>query len=296
MLVANHFQALVQNLQIEPATEAIIASWFSQITARLNQDFWGINSPVQNSRYVGSYGRGTAIKGIRDIDIAFELPPALFAEFDRLSDNGPGKLLETVRQSLAQVAPKAKIGQDERTIVINTPEFELEVIPVFQQADQSYLYPHASYGGRWRPARLLAEIEAIEENDQKHHGKVRKLAKMMAAWRREHQVPLSGLLMETLIIDFLDRKLLENENYSEAFAAYPYLTRDFLAFLAGQDINQKHWLARGSEQFVYRLGTFENHARASLAEAQQAIVWAEQNQEAEAVRNWQKIFGTCFSI
>lgn len=296
MPVADRFQAFIQNLQIDLASETIIASWFSQITARLNQDFRGINSAVQNSRYVGSYGRGTAIKGTKDIDIAFELPPALFAEFDRLSENGPGKLLEVVGQSLTQVSPAAKIGPDERTIIIMTPEFELEVLPVFRQDDESYLYPHASYGGRWRPARLLAEIEAIEAKDKKHHGKVRNLAKMMGAWHREHQVPISGLLIETLIMDFLDRKLLENENYSEAFAAYPYLTRDFLAFLAQQDINQKHWLAKGSEQFVYRLGTFEKSAQASLAEAQQAIVWAEQNNEAEACRGWRKIFGPNFSL
>jgi len=54
---------------------------------------------------------------------------------------------------------------------------------------------------------------------------------MMRAWKTVNQVPISGLLLETLAMDFL---ALWPQNHA-SLACYGQLTQDFLAFLAGQD-------------------------------------------------------------
>ena len=51
-----------------------------------------------------------------------------------------------------------------------------------------------------------------------------------------------------------------------------------LQYLSQQDRNQKHWLARGSEQFVYRMGIFENQAQQSL-DARTALRLESEQQE-----------------
>ena len=45
---------------------------YKRITKAINSEFWGSDSDTAHSRYVGSYGRGTAID-TSDIDILVEL-------------------------------------------------------------------------------------------------------------------------------------------------------------------------------------------------------------------------------
>lgn len=65
------FKKFRDNLTVKN-DEAIQAS-YEGISSRLNKDFWGEVSGTQNSRKIGSYGRHTAINGISDLDMAFEL-------------------------------------------------------------------------------------------------------------------------------------------------------------------------------------------------------------------------------
>lgn len=291
-LIAAKFNALLENLKIDPVTEAIVADQFRTVTRQINHDFWGLDSETENGRLVGSYGRDTAIIGINDIDIAVELPAALLLEYEQHPTNGPAALLQAVHNSLQKMYPKARVSGDNRTIILDYPGLEFEVLPVFRQEDRSYIYAQATRRGQWRRLKLLAEIEAIAAEDQKYQGKVKHLTKMMRAWKTVNQVPISGLLLETLAMDFL---VYWPQNQS-SLASYGQLTQDFLAFLAEQDLNQKHWLAKGSEQFVYRIGTFEPQAKASLEDARAALNYEKQSPgtDSPADTYWKKIFGHFF--
>lgn len=291
-LIAAKFSTLLENLKIDPATQAIVANQFKVVTRQINLDFWGIDSETENSRLVGSYGRDTAIRGINDIDIAVELPAALFLKYEQHPANGPAALLQAVQNSLQKVFPQAQLSGDNRTIVLDYPDLEFEVLPVFLQEDRSYLYPQATRRGQWRRLKLLAEIEAIAAEDQKYQGKVKHLTKMMRAWKTVNQVPISGLLLETLAMDFL-AGWPQNQ---ATLACYGQMTQDFLAFLAEQDLNQKHWLAKGSEQFVYRIGTFEPQAKASFEDARTALTFEKESPgtDSPADAYWKKIFGHFF--
>ena len=49
-------------------TRKIISNRYKTVTKAINREFWNILSDTQNSIYVGSYGRRTAIN-TRDLDI-----------------------------------------------------------------------------------------------------------------------------------------------------------------------------------------------------------------------------------
>ena len=61
-------------------TRSTISSRYHTMTRAINREFWKSDSETQNSLYVGSYGRGTAID-TSDLDILVELPvtPSRFA-------------------------------------------------------------------------------------------------------------------------------------------------------------------------------------------------------------------------
>ena len=53
---------------ISADSRSLISKRYCTVTSAMNREFWNITSDRQNSIYVGSYGRGTAID-TSDIDI-----------------------------------------------------------------------------------------------------------------------------------------------------------------------------------------------------------------------------------
>ena len=63
-----------QNTEIiDAATRSLISMRYKTITKAVNKEFWNSISDTAHSRYVGSYGRGTAIS-VSDLDVLVELP------------------------------------------------------------------------------------------------------------------------------------------------------------------------------------------------------------------------------
>ena len=85
---------------IDRSTRSTISKRYHTVTAAINKEFWGISSDTQNSFYVGSYGRGTAID-TSDIDILVVLPESVYLKHDVIKGNGQSRLLQAVRQAIA---------------------------------------------------------------------------------------------------------------------------------------------------------------------------------------------------
>lgn len=81
----------------------------------MNREFWGISSDRQNSIYVGSYGRGTAIDS-SDIDILMTLPESSYNQFNSVYGNGQSRLLQAVRQSILSTYPRSDVRADGRLL------------------------------------------------------------------------------------------------------------------------------------------------------------------------------------
>ena len=143
MGLAEWFSTFCSNIQVQDG--GTIANRYRTITRRLNKDFWNTESETSHSLYVGSYGRNTDIQGFSDLDMVFELPPALYDQYNRHKGNGQSALLQAVRNSIGTRYPTSRIGGDGQVVVIHFDDgITFEVVPVFVNRAGSYTYPHCT--------------------------------------------------------------------------------------------------------------------------------------------------------
>jgi predicted nucleotidyltransferase len=84
-------------------TRSTISTRYHAITRAINREFWNSQSETQNSLYVGSYGRGTAID-TSDLDVLVELPQGEYIRYDLVKGNGQSRLLQALRTSIILLA------------------------------------------------------------------------------------------------------------------------------------------------------------------------------------------------
>lgn len=291
MGISEKFEKLVKNTRT--TNDETIAERYKRITWRINLDFRGIDSNTRFSKYVGSYGRGTAIKGISDVDMLIELPYSTYTQYNSYSGNGQSALLQAVRNSISKSYPNTKVGGDGQVVVVQfSDSMTFEVVPAFINKDGvSYTYPDSNDGGRWRTCNPTAEIQAINSENNRHNKNVKRLVRIMKAWRNTNNVPISGFLLETLAMDFLNTYIYADKSY----LYYDYMTRDFLKFLSERNPDQSYWKAWGSVQLVWRKGNFEYKAKQGYLRAIEAIDDEKKYSSSVANDTWRKIFGNYFT-
>ena len=98
---------------ISADSRSLISKRYCTVTSAMNREFWNITSDRQNSIYVGSYGRGTAID-TSDIDILMSLPESYYDQFNSVYGNGQSRLLQAVRQELGVNYTQEQLDQIKR--------------------------------------------------------------------------------------------------------------------------------------------------------------------------------------
>ena len=290
MGVAEKFSTFCSNLAISPDKRSTISSRYKAITKRLNKDFWDKDSDTMFSRYVGSYGRGTAIHTFSDVDMVFVLPNTVYTQYSQYIYNGPSQLLQAVRQSISITYPDTSIGADGIIVKVDFSDgISFEVVPVFE-VPSGLRHPVASDGGSWKIFDPLSEIAAISSLDDKVNGNLKRLCKMARSYINWKSVPMGGLLTDTLAYNFIK----DYSNRTNLRLYYDYFTRDFLNYLAGQSSTQNYWLAPGSNQYVYRGGNFEYKSKQCYNIALDAIKHEVAGEEWSANQKWREMYGYSF--
>ena len=291
MGLADWFSTFCSNIQVQD--DGTISLRYRNITRRLNLDFWNTDSETAHSLYVGSYGRNTAIQGFSDLDMVFRLPYSVYERYNSYSSNGQSALLQSVRESIQKTYSTTNIGADGQVVQVPfTDGITFEVVPVFNNKDGSYTFPDANGGGSWQITNPKPEIEAIRNRNNTCNGNLVRLCRMMRAWKSKWEVPMGGLLIDTLAYQFIN-----DWNYKDrSYFYYDFMCRDFFRFMADQDKDQQYWRAPGSGQYVYRKGLFEWRATRCYNIAREAIAHETANpkQEWSAKQKWREIFGTSF--
>ena len=291
MGLANWFSTFCFNIQVQDGETISIR--YKNITRRLNGDFWGSTSDTSHSLYVGSYGRKTAIQGFSDLDMIFELPSSMYQKYDNYISNGQSALLQEVKKSIEKTYSTTSIRADGQVILVPFSDgITFEVVPAFVNNVGSYTYPDANHGGKWGKTNPRPEIEAIRLRNNACNANLIPLCKMMRAWKSKWEVPIGGLLVDTLAYQFIDTW----EFKDKSFLYYDYMCRDFLSFMADQDKNQAYWKAPGSGQFVYGKGLFQWKAKRCYNISLEAIAHetVRPMQEWSAKQKWRGIFGNSF--
>jgi len=290
MSLSNWFSDFCTNIKIKNADS--ISRRYKAITRRLNTDFWVTNSDTAHSLYVGSYGRNTAIGGFSDLDMIFRLPYSMYEQYDKYNGNGQSALLQAVRTSIKKTYSVTNIGADGQVVLVPFDDgITFEVVPGFINKDDSYTYPDSNSGGSWKVTNPSPEIKAIRDRNAYCNNNLVPLCRMMRAWKRNWNVPIGGLLIDTLAYQFI----IGWEHKDKSYLYYDFMCRDFFKYMADQNATQTYWKSPGSGQYVYGTG-FQYKAKRCCNVSIDAIAYetATPKKEWSAKQKWREIFGTSF--
>ena len=291
MGLADWFSTFCANIKVQDG--GTISTRYKNITRRLNSDYWTTTSDTAHSLYVGSYGRNTAIQGISDLDMIFQLPYSVYEQYNNYSGNGQSALLNAVKTSIEKTYSTTSIRADGQVILVPFNDgITFEVVPAFINKDDSFTYPDSNNGGRWRTTNPKPEIEAIRSRNAVCNGNLILLCRMMRSWKNKWNVPIGGLLIDTLAYQFIESYTYRDKSY----LYYDFFCRDFFKWMAEQDENQEYWKAPGSGQYVYGKGLFQYKANRCYNISLEAIAHetASPKQEWSAKQKWRDIFGNSF--
>ena len=291
MGVGEWFSAFCQNIQIGTEKRASLGYRTGRITKVLNTDFRRINSETSNRFYVGSLGRNTAIPSVSDVDLLYVLPYATYERYNAYSGNKQSALLSAVRSAVRKTYSTSDVFGDGQVVIIAFDDgVTYELLPAFVNKDKSYTFADANQGGSWRVCRPKHEMDAFSARDGACNGNLVQLSRMARAWRDYNNVPMSGMLIDTLAFQFIETWAHRGKSY----LYYDFITRDFFHFLANQSATQRYWLAPGSGSYVYRKGSFEYKARQAELRALEALDYMKNGYDWSAKQKFREIYGTAF--
>lgn len=282
---ATLFEQFRKNIAVRNAEE--ISGRYRAITTRLNKDYWGTDAEYLHCLQVGSYGRNTAIHGVSDLDMAFELPWTVHDRFVKRQGNIQSDLLGEVRDYLKVLYPTTEIYADGQVVVVQFKNYRVEVLPAFVEENGSYKFPDSNDGGSWKWCWPRDEISAVQEVHVRSNHHLKRICKMVRAWKNKNGAPMSGMLIDTLCYNFFKAN---TQFDAKGYACYPELVRDVFAYLANQ-AEQEYWLAPGSKDRVYPKGKFQRKAKKAAAKCQEAL---DSDKEKTKENLWREVFGTSF--
>lgn len=289
MSISNWFETFNSNLRMSKDTVDTISYRYKRITKQLNKDFWNSDSDTLHSFYAGSYGRGTEIH-TSDIDMIMQLQYETYVQYNAHTNNGQSALLQAVKTSIEKTYKPTSIRADGQVIILNFDDkICFEVVPAFLNKDGSYTYPDANDGGKWRTTNPKPEIEVMTSSNIKWNKNLKRLCRMGRAWKEKWDVPIGGLLIDTLAYNFLSNYQYKDKSY----LYYDLMSRDFFAYMKDQKADQQYWLAVGSNQYVYTKGNFQYKALRCYNISLEAIE-KEKNYPTTAKSKWREIYGTKF--
>ena len=197
------------NHLIDKDTRSLISTRYKRITKAVNTEFWNNTSETAHSRYVGSYGRGTAIN-VSDLDVLMELPNEEYEYFTSLTSNGQSRLLQAVKDAIIDTYPNTNVKGDGQVVVVNFSDgMKFEILPAFQNLsvwgtwDGTYRYPDTHMGGNWMTTNPIAEQNAMDEKDGYNYsnGLLKDTCKHIRYVRSQEfsSSHLSGILIDTFM-------------------------------------------------------------------------------------------------
>lgn len=285
MSIADDFKSFLSNIKVSDDKSSQVSNRYQEITRALNLNFRNSDDRINNCLQVGSYGRWTAINGISDLDMLYIMPNSLWQTYNK--KGGQSKLLDDTKAAISSRYPNTSVKKDRLVVQVLFKNFMIEIQPVFENSDGSFQYPDTYHDGSWKPTKPRAEIKAMRESVDQKNKNLRRLCKMMRAWKNKQGVGMGGLLIDTLAHNFLN----STTGYDKrSINSYHLMCRDFFKFLS-EEPNKEFYLALGSNQRVNVKSKFQKAAKKSYDLSLEAI---EADQSKSAYKKWKNIFGNPF--
>ena len=291
MPVSEYFNTFCDNLRMSNDAVEAIRKRYHQIVKRVNLDYYDSDSDSNHGLYVGSYGRGTKIR-TSDIDIIVQLPYSTYKKFNNYKVNGQSALLQEVKCILQKTYSTSRVRADGQVIDIDFNDgISFEIVPAFINKDElSFTYPDTNNGGSWKITNPRSEIVAINKLNADTNKNLKRLCRMMRAWKSKCSVPLNGILIDTLAYKFIGNYKYNDKSY----LYYDLMSRDFFDYLMSINPEKSYWLAPGSNRYVVKKGDFHRKAKEAYDKSLKAIDYEASHCHYSAKSLWRDIFGKNF--
>lgn len=287
MSVATNFETFCKDLLVSTTMRSTISTRYLNICKRLNKDFWNIETTTGGC-YIGSFGRNTANSYISDIDMLFELPWSTYTKYNNYVTNGQSALLQEVKKSISVTYPTTSLKADGQIVLVKFADgMEIEVLPTFKNSDDTFTFPDSNSNGSWKKTNPIPEINSVVYGDSITNHNLRHLCRMARAWKFYCNVPIKGLLIDTLAYRFLTNWKYHDKSY----LYYDWMCRDFFEYLKNQTANQTIWNAIGSNQTISNPENFRYKATVAFNISKEAIQLHTDNKELSSKQKWREIYG-----
>lgn len=262
----------------------------NDIRAKMDEKF-----KKKTSFLTGSYKRWTKTKPLKDVDIFYVLHDDERAAY---RDSKPDVLLNAVRDHLAEKYPGKTVKKQRRSISIEFPTTDQEkvmsfdVIPVFTKGD-NYEMPDTTVSSGWTETNPKIHEDKALLKQRAYNNHWRKLVRMIKTWNVTKSKPVKpSFLLEVMALDL----------FLEPFGGD--MRREIQGYFASAALRiHDVWpdpAGLGSPVSDGMDTAGKNAAKAALEEADAncaiAIRLESQGKTGEALRIWQGIFGSQFTI
>lgn len=283
--VRQRFEQFHRNLALTELQHQDGVTKRAGVVACLNRSYYGTSSPTDNSFLIGSWGKSTAIRPPRDVDVYFVLPPSVYNRLQSYQWNRQSALLQEVKAALTATYPDTDMSGDGQVVVVRFGSYAVEVVPAFLLQSGQYWICDTHDGGSYKQTDPWAEIRHIEAADQVNNHNLRPLIRMLKAWQANCSVPIKSFQLELLAADFIAQSPWRFKD----FFWFDWLIRDLFAYMY---YRANFSVAVPGTSEVIPLGNaWQSRVETAYGRAAKACDYERDNYVLAAGDEWQKIFG-----
>jgi predicted nucleotidyltransferase len=198
MNISESFQLLISRIQPLESENQAARQHLATIRTRLETEF-----EVSKCFPIGSFARGTSIRGFSDADLLAVFRKTVFTWSDSLINSDTA--LEKVRVALAERYPNSDVYKDGIAIAVSFSDGRhVDVVPgvfdsMFKEKWPVYLIPDGS--GAWMQTSPSLYDAYLSDANTASGSKMIYVAQLMKFWRecREPRIPLSSFHIEMVL-------------------------------------------------------------------------------------------------
>jgi hypothetical protein len=284
--VQPRFEKFHINLFLSPLQQADAYTKRTGVVSCLNRAYYGYSHDSEHSFLVGSWGKNTATRPPRDVDIYFLLPSTIYQRFQTYLWNKQSALLQEVKNCLAATYPSTEMSGDGQVVVVSFGSYSVEVVPAFElTTPYRYWICHTHNGGSYKETAPWAEVVALDGADEGNAGNLRPLIRMLKAWQANCSVPIKSFHLELVAAEFI----AQSPWRQNSMFYFDWLTRDFFLYL--------YWKANtsiivpGTLECMNLGDAWQSRALSAYQHAVKACEHESANRVLDAGDEWQKVFG-----
>lgn len=253
----------------------------------LDQLYWPGEPDFSRVSLIGSWSRETAVLGISDFNITYEMPARLLPDAKQSN-----LFINDIYLNLSNRFEHVERRPQSRSIAVTLHKGTvIDVRPYFWMKSGDMGFPDDSIFDGWRRIQLAFARNAFLQLDPIERKNLLVICRAARVWRQVHSVPISGALIDALGLEFIRKAAhrRKDQKYQDC------LMRDFFGYLADQNPIQDAWRINGENELVRRTGNFESYAAAAHTVAQYATVKASDGQERAVVAAWRYLLKDFYS-